>query len=179
MATLESIKARCAIDPRSECWEWQGCVQANGYGRIRVGRKTHYVHRLMLELKLGAPVKRGLETCHECDNRRCCNPEHLFAGTRAVNVRDMVSKGRHSHGARHSLAVREALRMRPWVKLTMDKARDIRGRLAAGEDRAPLAAEFGVDVSLIGQIARGRIWKEVGGPLSALVERKGPEGPSP
>jgi hypothetical protein len=32
--------------------------------------------------------------CHHCDNRRCCNPSHLFVGTREDNIYDATVKGR-------------------------------------------------------------------------------------
>ena len=31
---------------------------------------------------------------HRCDNRKCCNPQHLFWGTASDNVRDCILKGR-------------------------------------------------------------------------------------
>jgi ribosome-binding protein aMBF1 (putative translation factor) len=44
--------------------------------------------------------------------------------------------------------------------LTMEKARDIRERVAKGIAKKFLAREYGVDPSLIRQICRGEIWKE-------------------
>jgi hypothetical protein len=45
--------------------------------------------------------------------------------------------------------------------LTMEKARDIRRRVLEGEAKKALAREYGVDPSLIRQICRGKIWREV------------------
>lgn len=34
------------------------------------------------------------EACHKCDNDRCWNPDHLYAGTRDLNRDDAVRRGR-------------------------------------------------------------------------------------
>lgn len=34
----------------------------------------------------------GLEACHRCDRALCVQPEHLYWGTRADNVRDIVKR---------------------------------------------------------------------------------------
>jgi hypothetical protein len=50
-------------------------------------------------------------------------------------------------------------------KLTAAQVREIRQRAAAGESFAALASEFAVLPGTVGDIARGRLWRDVGGPV--------------
>lgn len=76
------------------CWLWQGSLRNKRYGYIQY--KGHrvgvHVFSYMLAHNLEAPPE--LNILHKCDDTLCVRPEHLFEGTHADNMRDMISKGR-------------------------------------------------------------------------------------
>lgn len=81
------------IRGEDECWEWQGAIEKrDGYGRCTVGKEGR-AHRAAWMLTNG-PIPAGLIICHHCDNRKCCNPRHLFLGSHQDNQRDKWRKGR-------------------------------------------------------------------------------------
>lgn len=84
------------------CWEWSGLLNTSGYGLFRhtIDGKPVQIpaHRFMYILVTAAPIPDEVGVCHTCDNRRCCNPAHLYLGTQADNVRDMMERGRQSNG---------------------------------------------------------------------------------
>lgn len=83
------------------CWIWTGAVLESGYGIISDGIKNVQAHIFSYELHHGAIPrgknnKRSLHTCHSCDQKLCCNPDHLFLGTNQENMLDASNKGRLS-----------------------------------------------------------------------------------
>jgi hypothetical protein len=78
----------------SGCHEWQGYVNPDtGYAMTNYRGKTRIAHRLLWILVKG-PVPRKIDVCHTCDNRKCCNFDHLWLGTRRQNLLDASAKGR-------------------------------------------------------------------------------------
>jgi hypothetical protein len=90
-----SAKRRLAYystpDPLSGCHIWHGPRVNGGYGHIRFHAEKWLAHRLAWTLKHG-PIPAGMILCHRCDERRCCNPDHLFLGTRGDNMADLKAK---------------------------------------------------------------------------------------
>lgn len=83
------------VDKRGadECWNWRGGINnVNDYGAFC----GHGAHRFAYSLVYGE-IPDGLVICHTCDNPRCCNPAHLYAGTMADNIHDREARNRGNH----------------------------------------------------------------------------------
>ncbi len=107
-------------------------------------------------------IPTGFHVCHRCDNPPCINPEHLFIGTDLDNVRDMIAKNRHSHGAAHGAKNNPPKgSANPQAKLTEEQVRIIRAERAAGVPLQTLADRYGVVISLISRAASRKIWRHV------------------
>lgn len=136
-----------------ECWPWQAALKENGYGTLGRGGQGEghvYAHRLAWELTHG-PIPPGIFVCHRCDNRRCCNPGHLFLGTHADNQADMARKGRSLRGERHNL-----------VQLTEGEVLEIRRLWAqGGMAQDEIAVKFATSKQNVSQIVRGKKWKHL------------------
>lgn len=83
------------------CWHWTGCVNDNGYGRIRINDQEYLTHRLSYAVHCGHYSSK-LDVCHTCDEPRCVNPEHLFLATHLENMRDASQKKRFSRKTRRN-----------------------------------------------------------------------------
>ena len=86
------------IGLKDECWPYRGSISSWGYGTVMrtlgLGKRfTWGAHKVAWVLDRG-PVPDGLCVLHKCDNRACCNPHHLYLGTKVDNARDKIERGR-------------------------------------------------------------------------------------
>ena len=148
------------ITKTNDCWLWTGVVnKVHGYGTFTFKYGRFRAHRVAYEIWVGK-IPDGLCVCHKCDNKICCNPDHLFLGTYKENNQDCARKARHQHGITHHRC-----------KLTEDDIREIRrlykptkpqGRIQPFENsRGDLAEKFGMSPTHIYQIATRKSWKHV------------------
>jgi hypothetical protein len=130
-----------------ECWEWQRFCSPDGYGKcMYLGEQL--AHRAAW-VDFYEDIPAGLCVLHHCDNPKCCNPSHLFLGTRDDNMADRNAKGRQARGERNATA-----------KLTRIQVEEIRRRYACGDvSQEALGAEYGVTGRNICDIVRNRIWR--------------------
>lgn len=135
----------------SGCWEWQGYINAGGYGKLPIKGKSRLAHRTSYEISKGE-IPEGLHVCHTCDNRMCVNPDHLWLGTNADNVRDRDEKkrGANLRGERHGM-----------TSLKDDQVIEIKKELAKESYRGQLTdlgKLYGVSNSAIHSIKTGKTW---------------------
>ena len=88
------------------CWPWKGYLGGGGYGRVQIGNKSYYAHRVIFDLAnpntitLSAPIDKREAgfLMHSCDNPVCCNPKHLKVSDQKENMQDRLNKGRYLFG---------------------------------------------------------------------------------
>lgn len=141
------------IEKVGDCWEWQGAVRG-GYGRLVAGSRTDgtrrfvSAHRFSYETFIGA-IPEGLYVCHRCDNRKCVNPEHLFAGSHQENIDDREAKGRNNHVTGERVGT---------AKLSVDLVGRIKTLRNQGESCRAIARHLGVHHSTISRAVKGTTW---------------------
>lgn len=96
MPDLAEILAGRADKNINGCWEWNKYLNSDGYAHFKWRGKTIAAHRCAWELTNGS-IPKGMLVLHHCDVRHCINPEHLFLGTDADNMKDAAVKNRLIH----------------------------------------------------------------------------------
>jgi hypothetical protein len=127
-------------------------LSSGGYPKLRFEGKQIPTHRFVWEECFGS-IPSGFCVCHKCDNPLCINPEHLFLGTQADNIKDKFEKGRQTSG--------ESIKS---SKLTPANVKTIRSRYRRYDKKNnmnALAQEFGISNVAVRHIVIGIAWKQV------------------
>lgn len=141
------------------CKNWPKGISRTGYGVYSIGNFTYSVPRLIHDTLKGSSYKDGLVVRHKCDNRACCNIDHLEIGTQSDNLMDASKRNRLRVGEDNNKSV-----------LTV--AQIIKIRDAYPEKSTPeLAKEYSVSPYCIQMLIKGKTWSHVSGAKKLIRDR--------
>lgn len=82
---IDLIRSKVDIT-ENNCWEFKGKIKKDGYCVIQKEYREYKVHRVMYYYFNDDDHNKIVR--HLCNNKKCCNPEHLKAGSVRENVMD-------------------------------------------------------------------------------------------
>lgn len=132
------------------CILWTGSRLKGRYGRLMWLGQVRFAHRLAWTARHGA-IPEGQNVCHRCDMPACINVDHMWLGTQAENVADMLVKGRRhsSKGTANGAA-----------KLTAEQVRMIR---EDGRMQKEIAGSYRITQATVSAIKRRHTWAHLDG----------------
>lgn len=146
---LEQLKATGNIlYAANECIEFHHNIDVYGYPNVQINYRIYKVSRLILEQKVG--IIDGKLACHSCDNPKCVNPDHLYAGTVKQNVDDMLKRNRFPVGSKSGQS-----------KLTEAQVLEIRGKHSKGVSQKDLRKEYGIGNNAMSCLIRRKTWAHI------------------
>ena len=136
---------------KDECIIWERATNGNGYPVKWINGKAQSYLRHKWRLEHG-DIPKGRCICHHCDNPSCINPKHIFLGSYADNMHDMIAKGRarYAYGVFHGRS-----------KLTPEKVLEIRKKFNEGVTIKVLHKEYGMSRTAIHKVVYRITWKHV------------------
>ena len=112
--TPAAFWAKVARGSDADCWPWEGFRKASGHGLTSYKSLPIHASRKAYILTHG-PIASKDCVNHRCDNAACCNPSHLYLGTRADNMIDrwgkMSPEERSARGRRTTLDEKQLERL--------------------------------------------------------------------
>lgn len=138
-----------------DCWAWQCSCTGEGHPVASIGGKRSIAVRRWAWQHWHRKDPGRDRIVLTCGTPKCVNPEHLQRMTPSELNRWLGKMGRMSTPAARIARARNAQRASP---LTMEDARAIRARRAAGEKLVEIAKDYPVGLEAISRICLGKSW---------------------
>lgn len=133
------------------CWNGNQKPRPDGYLNFFYKGRTQLLHRVSWQVFKG-DIPKDKILCHTCDNRLCCNPDHLYLGDHSTNAVDRQKRncttaqiGSKNHNS----------------KLCEDKVKFIRFMEKNGFCMDSIADFFGISRPYIKDIINKRRWSHI------------------
>lgn len=128
-----------------DCWEWQAST-TSGYGQTFLDGDVVLAHRAVYEIEVEDPGDGYV--LHECDNKLCVNPSHLYLGDQQDNMNDAVERGQMPSGENAGPA-----------KLTKEEVEQIRWKVENTDlTQAQIAEQYDVTQPTVSAISNEKTW---------------------
>jgi hypothetical protein len=139
----KSIEKECEkVEIKSPCHIYQGACDKMGYGIIGFKGISFQVHVLACEAKYNTKNDKEVVR-HLCDNKVCCNPDHLEFGTSSQNRRDSISYSKSTKLKESDI---------PEIRILAEK-----GELTHKQ----IGELYNISASVITQIKNGKAWSHI------------------
>lgn len=150
-AFIEKVLSGDIELPAAMCLTWPYSRSDSGYGGLKVGRTYQYAHRVICEAVNGPPPSHQHEAAHSCGKGHlgCIDPRHLAWKTHAENHADCDTHGTRYRGDAHTNSKLKAADI-PIIR-----------QMATIETQTSIARSFGVSVSTINDVMKGKTWAHV------------------
>jgi hypothetical protein len=142
-------------------WKHRFCILKQVGGRKKVHQVGHWIL-----LAFAGPRPVGCECLHGDGDPLNNDISNLRWGTHKDNAEDSKRHGTMVRGERVGLA-----------KVTEELVIQMRLRSAAGEQDMVIAADVGLDATVVSRIVRGELWPHVGGPIRRTDGRSNGQNP--
>jgi hypothetical protein len=144
-----------------DCLEWTGSVCDGGYGVYR-GQPAHvHAHRIWV-----GPIPKGVLVLHDCDNRLCSTPWHLYTGSHAMNAADRVVRGRARGGVRPG----QIGELNNSAKVCAEQVQFALDLYAAGYRQVDIAPLAGLTLSNTHNVVGRQTWRHLQPHADAIQE---------
>ena len=121
------------------CHEWTSTLHRDGYGKFYYEGSQAQAHRVAYTLFVGK-IPEKMFVCHHCDNRKCVNPKHLYAGTPKQNMADKIARFKGLWGR---------------MKYTTKQIEECKRLYSSGMSQVDVAKKLGMDQTTVSRFVRG------------------------